>query len=208
MPDSFLAFWEKHGRFALFGVGIGLIILGLALLVFGFKKEPAEVEFFATPTERIATSGDSSVIMVDVAGAVTNPGVYRLETGSRMEQAIAAASGFSTEADRDWASRNLNLARKLSDGEKIFIPKEGEGLSLSSNEAGASGQVAGLKSLVSINSASSSELDSLPGIGPSFTQRIIDYRQKNNGFKSLEEIMAVPGIGKKIFDQIKERISL
>lgn len=204
---SFWSFWEKCGRFGAFGVGIGLIILGV---VFGILRpqDPSEVEFFATPMQEQAEMAE---IVVDVAGAVNKPGVYKFKIGSRLEEAISAAGGLSDKADKDWIDRNLNLARKLTDSEKIYIPEKGEVLGKDTSGSSLIFQKS-LKTLISdlvnINTASISELETLPGIGSNFAQRIIDYRTAHGGFKSIEEIQAVSGIGQKTFEKIKDKITI
>jgi len=185
------SFWQRSGRCGLIGLGVGLIIFGLAI----FLKEPpvADVEFFETQD---SVKGE---IVIDLAGAVVKPGVYRIKNGFRLDQAISLAGGFSSQADMDLVNSQLNLAREVNDGEKIYIPEK---------EAAVS-RIAGAKtSLININLASLSELDSLAGIGPSFAQKIIDYRQAHGGFKTIEEIMAVAGIGKKSFEKIKDQITI
>jgi len=144
-------------------------------------------------------------VMIDVRGAVKSPGVYELDGGSRLGEAVTAAGGYSDEADQGWVDLNLNMARELSDGEKIFIPKKNESSNVQRSKVQNN-----IKSgkYVNLNTASRSELETLPGIGPSFAQRIIDYRQTSGGFKSIEEIQAVSGIGEKTFQKIKGQISI
>lgn len=191
---SFWQFWERYGRFAALGIGIGLVILGVYISL-GQKKEP-EIEFFEIKEE------ESREIIVDLSGAVKKPGVYRLNSEERINKLIELGGGFSEKADLDWISRNLNLARKLNDGEKIYIPEKGE--------ASFQGEIIGAETsdLININSGTQKELEALPGIGPSFAQRIIEYRTSHGGFKSIEEIKAVPGIGEKTFEKIKDRIRI
>ena len=189
---DFWSFWAQSGRFFVLGLGLGLLILGF----FWLFQPPASPSVEFLPPEK-----DKAEIVVDVAGAVVQPGVYRLAAGARLGEAIKAAGGFAQEADLSWVEKNLNLARQLQDGEKIYLPRQGE--------KPASGSVLGqAKSKINLNLASKAELEKLPGIGPSFAQRIIDYRQSNGGFKTIEEIMAVPGIGQKTFEKIKDKITL
>jgi len=204
MPASFWEFWEKYGRFGFLGMGLGLVILGVIFSFAKRDKRASDVEFLSTPVQEEEKKKINAEIVVDVAGAVEKPGIYRLKSDARINEAIEIAAGFSSQADQEWISQNLNLARKLSDGQKIYIPKKGEG-----TPSDKSSEVAGVFSnLININLASQSELETLSGIGSSFAQRIIEYRQKNGGFKTIEEIMAVPGIGKKTFEKIKEKISV
>jgi len=202
MPASFWEFWEKYGRFGFLGMGLGLIILGVFFSFLKQGKRASDVEFLGLPVQEEEKKKINAEVVVDVAGAIEKPGIYRLKADARINEAIEAAGGFSSQADQEWISRNLNLATKLSDGQKIYIPKKGEAKKAGQEILGSSQQK------ININSASQSELETLSGIGPSFAQRIIEYRQKNGGFKTVEEIMAVPGIGKKTFEKIKEKITV
>lgn len=191
------------------------IILGIVLMIIGIginlkdnflTKEKTEI--ISNKNEGVGVTNDvqvNSKVTIDVAGEVINPGVYVLKNTDRVSDALVAAGGLGAKADRDWVDVNLNKAEKLYDGQKIYIPKIGKSsssLSSSSSILGAS------KSIIRINSASLEELDKLDGVGPSIAQRIIDYRTTNGGFKSVEEIKLVPGIGDKMFEKIKNEIQL
>jgi len=211
MAYQFWQFWKNQGRFILLGAGIGLLILGFFLLLTDSFKPAADVEFFSAE-ENLGSNSEKSpqIIMIDIGGAVNRPGVYQFDNNDiRLTQAIEAAGGISSQAAHSWMDKNLNLARKVADGEKIYIPYQQE-IDLGTNQAGPSGQIAGIEinRLVNINTAGVEELCTLSGIGPSFAQKIIDYRTQNNGFVSIEEIMAVDGIGEKTFEKIKDKISL
>ena len=163
-------------------------------------------------------------IKVDIAGAVVNPGVYELLENVRVEEALEAAGGFSNEADRDWVSKNLNLATKLSDGGKIYIPVVGEtaktpmsaDTSVPAMPPSSVGAVSGAKdssasdcSHVNINTASAAVLaDCLPGIGATKAQSIVKYREEHSGFKNIEEIKNVSGIAEGTFAKIKDQITV
>lgn len=133
-------------------------------------------------------------IVVDVVGAVVSPGVHELVEGARVHEAIAAASGFTPEADRS----RLNLAAVLSDGDQVWVPKEGEQqpalvsvVSQGNSASPASGRI----QIVNINTADASTLENLPGIGPSLAAAIVVYRQEHGHFTQPEGLLAVPGIG-------------
>lgn len=190
-------FWARSGRFFVLGLGIGLALLGLSLFWQETQKS-AEVEFLPPTTDQTKEE-----IVVDIAGAVVQPGVYRLQSGARVNDAVAAASGLAPSADLDLISRQFNLARPLTDGEKLYFPKKGEKV------GGGETQVLGVvEGKVSLSSATQAQLETLPGIGPGLAQQIINYRQTHGGFKTIEEIMAVPGIGPKTFEKIKSRLTL
>ena len=147
------------------------------------------------------TPGTSSnqVIYIDVAGKVKTPGVYQLPEGSRVIDAITIAGGVKLGV----STSHINLARKLVDGEQVLIMKE-KFISAPTS----SGRKSIFAGKVSLNSASKAQFDSLPGIGPVIAQRIIDYRNKNGPFQTLESIQSVSGIGESIFRQISSRLTL
>ncbi|MEN2983477.1 MAG: ComEA family DNA-binding protein [Dictyoglomaceae bacterium] len=137
-------------------------------------------------------------IIVHIAGAVANPGVYKLLEGSRVIDGIQAAGGALPSADLD----RLNLAEYLEDGSKILVPEKFISSTLSST---IKGNVFS-NNKININFASEKELENLPGIGPSLAKKIVEYREQNGPFKSLEDLERVRGIGKKKIEQIKDLI--
>lgn len=146
-------------------------------------------------------------LVVHVAGAVMRPGVYQLPCGSRVADALQAAGGSVGDADTD----AINLARLLTDGEQVYIPTAEEvakGLVSPPSPApttGSGGSAAG--TLVDVNRATAAELETLPGVGPSTAQKIIDDREKNGPFSSPEDLMRVPGIGPKKFESLKDLVT-
>jgi competence protein ComEA len=138
---------------------------------------------------------------VHVVGQVKTPGVYSLDVGSRLFDAIVAAGGFLPEAEQ----ASVNLARELTDGEQILVLKKGDAGDLSSS--GSAG-FAGSSTTVSINRATQAQLETLPGVGPALASRIIDWRSANGGFKKLQDLLNVGGIGDKLFSGLKKLISL
>ena len=152
-------------------------------------------------------------VVVYVCGAVVNPGVYELPEGSRIDDALAAAGGFSEDADRTY----VNLAARLSDGSKLQIPTisetSDEALTkeIESFDTGDNGYKSGASDgsgLININTASQTELATLPGIGEGIAGKIIKYRDENGSFKSIEDIMKVSGIKDKLFSKIKDQITV
>lgn len=151
-------------------------------------------------------SKEESIIMVHISGQIYKPGLVELESGKRLKDAVELAGGLKKDADLD----KINLAKKLSDEEKIYIPKIGEELS---EEI----QSIVMESTTSSNSKDSSKVDinncdkeallSLPGIGEVIAGRIIEYREINK-FKTIEDIKSVSGIGDKKFEGIKELITV
>ncbi|MTI95626.1 MAG: hypothetical protein FH749_09070 [Firmicutes bacterium] len=143
----------------------------------------------APPAE--STEADASVL-VHVAGAVNNPGVYELTYGARVQDALAAAGGIKSEGNAD----TLNLAAYVFDGQKIYVPALQRAEQTESQTNG----------LININVANLSELQTLPGIGPAIAERIITYREQTGGFSSPEDIMNVDRIGPKTFENIRSLI--
>lgn len=137
-------------------------------------------------------------IVVYICGAVTNPGVYTLKEGDRVVSAIESAGGLSQEAD----ALSVNQAKKLEDGEQIRI--------LTIEEAGQTGASAGVTGdgKVNINRAEAEALMTLPGIGEAKALAIIEYRETNGGFGSIEDIMKIAGIKEAVFSQIKDKIAV
>ncbi|WYP27905.1 helix-hairpin-helix domain-containing protein [Alkalihalobacillus sp. FSL W8-0930] len=149
-----------------------------------------------------------SSIMVDVKGAVIQPGIYELEPQSRVIDAINAAGGLSEDGD----ANQLNFAMILQDEMQIYAPAEGEEMSgmLSQNIGSASTQQDSQSAgpLVNINTALEAELETLNGVGPSKSASIIAYREENGPFTTIEDLMNVSGIGEKSFEKLKAEITV
>ncbi len=149
----------------------------------------------------------NTIIMVHISGQVYNPGLVELVLGDRVIDAVNLAGGLTRDADLD----RINLAQKVQDEEKIYIPKIGE-----ISEPIMEGNISNVLSKegttlnstkININLATSDELDKLPGIGPVIAQRIIDYRS-STPFKNIEDLKNVSGIGDKIYNGLKELITV
>ena len=185
-----------------------LFVIVLAGTIFWLRRpEPTPALTIITPTPR-ATATLASII-VDVRGAVAKPGVYTLPLGSRVQDALAQAGDVQSNAE----TRGLNLARKLNDGEQIYVPTVGEATLTppAPTKSAASGAPAATKApagKINVNTATIAELDTLPGIGPTIAQRIVDYRAQNGDFKKIEDLKQVRGIGDALFDQIKDLITV
>ena len=138
----------------------------------------------------------AKLLVVDVAGAVRHAGLYRLRSGSRIDDAIAAAGGPTAKAQLD----SVNLAAPIADGEQIVVPGRG-----AVGSVGASSPAAGSSpsAPLDLNSATLEQLESLPGIGPVTAQKILDYRQAHGAFHSVAELEGVPGIGPGRLSQLK-----
>src|ERR1041385_1277146 len=145
-----------------------------------------------------ATEAPHARVVVDVVGAVRRPGLYRLEQGSRIADAIARAGGATPKA----ILAQVNLAAPLADGEQIIVPKRGAPGAAVPGPASASG-VGAPNAPVQLSTATLEQLDSLPGIGPATAQKILDYRTKHGAFSSVDEVDAVSGIGPKRLDPLR-----
>ena len=153
-------------------------------------------------------------IAIHIIGEVKKEGIVYLEKGSRIVDAIKEAGGATKEADLS----QINLAYELQDGQKIYIPNKNEKISeyitrSSGNNViiegnNSSVQTEGKENKVNINTANLNELDSLPGIGPSLAKRIIEYREENGNFKSIEELQNVKGIGDAKYSDIKDNVTV
>jgi len=150
-------------------------------------------------------SVSSMSITVHVAGAVNNPGVYKLRSGARFNDGVIAAGGATDQADLN----SVNLAMLLNDGEQIYILKRNEKphtitaqRSPSSATGGSAGSGNSKVAIININTASLAELEQLPGVGPSTAKAIIDYREKNGAFVTVQDLINVRGIGPAKLDEI------
>ena len=151
--------------------------------------------------------------MVYVCGAVRTPGVVRLPAGARVTDALELAGGPTAKAEL----AAVNLAAQVTDGQQILVPERGAAVAAAPSSSGSSSSGAlGVApsggaapgALVNINTASLEELDALDGVGPSTAQKIIDYRTENGGFKTIDEIKEVPGIGDAKFAAMKDSITV
>lgn len=187
----------KNIFFITVGILIGLLAAGLILLITA-PTSNTPILILPTPTQ--------SSLVIHISGSVQNPGVYHLPPGSRLENAVTAAGGFTAIADQE----QINLAGLLMDGQKIHIPAKGENLPAAvptpTLETGQSSPT--IFSPIDINSATQQQLESLPGIGPTKAAEIISYRQKNGRFVTIEEILNVPGIGPVLFEKIRPYITV
>src|SRR4051794_35608344 len=142
--------------------------------------------------------------VVDVAGAVKRPGVYRLTTSDRVEDALREAGGATRHADLS----QINRAAKLEDGRQILVPtraKAGAAPAAATPPTGAAGGTAPAAP-IDLNTATLEQLDTLDGVGPSTAQKILDYREQHGGFKTVEELDQVSGIGEKRLENLREHV--
>jgi len=200
----------RSALYTLIGVMAGFALAGLLLFV---SRAPAGQPIVLQPAPTKAP------VAVHVIGAVPRPGLYEFAEGARVQDAIDAAGGLLTSANAD----AVNLAALLTDGQQLNIPyKAGQDSAEEDNTAivlpgseddeeddsSSNEQSSSNNQLININTASSAELQTLPGIGPALAHRIIDYREENGAFTTIEEIMDVSGIGPATFERIKDMITV
>ncbi len=183
------------------GVVLVLVLAGVAVLVSALASHgstatavPPAAQTRVVHSARPAAA-DSPTAFVHVVGQVTRPGLYELPAGSRLVDAIAAAGGFTASADQ----AELNLAQVIEDGQQIVVLAQGAPPASSTGLAGSNGTV-------DINTADATALETLDGIGPSLAQRILDYRTAHGGFRTVNDLQSVPGIGPKKFAAIKAKV--
>lgn len=175
------------------GVGAAIVLVVVAV---GITIVIGIVRSAGSPTEDVSVSVapvTEAALYVHVSGAVSHPGLYRLDPHSRVVDAVAAAGGFADEADSD----AVNLARDVTDGEQLHVPREGEAPDDASPEHDV---------LVDLNTADIAELDTLPRIGPALAERIVAWREQNGRFRSVDDLLAVPGIGEKMLANLRDLV--
>ena len=149
-----------------------------------------------------ATGTPGARLVVDVVGAVRRPGLYRLEQGARIADAVTRAGGATGKADL----AQVNLAAPIADGEQIVVPKRGAAGAAPAGSAGSPGAGGAPSAPVQLSTATLEQLDTLPGIGPVTAQKILDYRTKHGAFSSVDELDAVPGIGPARLEQLRDLV--
>ena len=199
---------------------IVLIIVGIYVYNIRFSEDinenTNENQLNTSFVENILEKDDKNKeIIVHITGAVKKNGIVKLKDGARIYDAIEMAGGSTDDADLS----KINLAYVLEDGQKVYIPKIGEINQENAEEEYITFEYGNNKNIiqdynkggnekVNINTANQTELETLPGIGPSTAQKIIDYRNENGLFKSIEDLKNVTGISEKLFEQIKEFITI
>lgn len=160
-----------------------------------------EVAATSSGAERSPTPDE--VVVVHVAGAVARPGVYRLAGKSRLADAIDAAGGLAADAEPD----GVNLAAPLTDGERVYLPRRGEvasgGIATAPAGSSATGTPAGP---LDLNTATAADLEELPGIGPATAAAIVEHRQQQGRFRSVDDLLEVRGIGEAKLAALRPRV--
>ncbi len=183
------------------GISLLAIASSIILLVKSIQTS-APIEFSDEKIASVSSVLGATSIKVDVEGAVIHPGLYSVPEGSRVEDALAAAGGLSKNVDDAAFAKSINRAMKLIDGGKLYIPELEGGSSLDSSSH--VGTLSNISNLVSINTGTESQLDSLPGVGPVTAQKIIT----NRPYQTLEELVSKKAVGAAVFEKIRDQISL
>ncbi|MEU4015556.1 ComEA family DNA-binding protein [Microbacterium sp. NPDC028030] len=175
-------------------VVLALVVLSAAV-GFGLLRGQAPPSDSLSLTDVTTTDAPSGELYVHVLGAVAQPGLYVLDLNARLVDALAAAGGTTDEADL----AAVNLARTLEDGEQIIVPTVG--VATDAPVADAPGD-----DRVDLNSADQEALETLPRIGPALAERIIAWREDNGRFRSVDDLLAVPGIGEKLLAGLRDAV--
>ena len=204
-----MEFLNKKQKIVLILIGI-IMLLFIGYYVLNKSENQKYIEFNDDEIIEFETKEeveDEDEIIVHIAGAVENEGIISIEENSRIADVIDKAGGVTEDADLS----KINLAYEVKDGQKIYIPNyEDEEEQYITEEAGDGVLPEETNTTnyekVNINTAKQTELETLSGIGPSTALKIIDYREKNGDFKTIEDIKNVPGIGESKYESIKEDI--
>jgi competence protein ComEA len=179
---------------------IALLAGGVVAAVWVLRTPPPSESLIpqaaAAAVSSIPSAPSEGTLMVQAAGAVLSPGVYRVPTDARVIDVIDAAGGLAPGADAD----RLALAAKVSDGERVYVPRVGE--ALPSAPTGAAEPAGPLD----LNTASESDLDALPGVGPATAKAIVTYRESHGPFTSVDQLLEVRGIGPAKLDQLADLV--
>lgn len=189
---------------------LGALVVSIVVSALGQRGATSivapESTSLRSPTPVASSSGGSDEVLVHVLGAVSVPGLVSLASGARVMDAIAAAGGLADDADLS----GVNLARPVSDGEQLSVPRVGE-VVLPPAAAGTAGAAAAARApsaTVNLNTATQADLETLPRIGPTLAARILDWRTTNGRFTAATELLAVTGIGQKLFDGLKDHVTI
>jgi competence protein ComEA len=184
-----------------------LVLLALRLLHNDSAEAPVALERSAPPDARGtgARRTNAKLLVVDVAGEVRRPGVYRVPPGSRVDAAVQHAGGLTSHGE----ATAVNLAMPLHDGQQVVVPRRGSAPAAGPQPAGGAGAVPAAGSPtqpISLSTATVAQLDTLDGIGPTLAGRIVQYREAHGGFRSIQELRQVDGIGDKRYAALSKAV--
>lgn len=179
---------------------IALVITGAGLYSWWQKNTIVTAGQFSSQAagqNALAAAGKADTVIVYISGGINKPGMYELNKGLRVLDAVNLAGGLTPDAD----ANRINMAEVVKDGSHVAVP-----IAAAGSKAGDGTGTRQEK--ISINTADKNELDKLPGIGPAMAERILEYRQAKGAFKNLEELKNIPGIGEAKFNKLVNKISL
>jgi competence protein ComEA len=183
------------------GAAVALIVVIVMLVVVGGRgaSGAASVPSFsaALPLPSATTTTSPAECWVDVTGAVIRPGVYRLPVGARVTDAVSMAGGPTTDGQLE----NINLAARLTDGQRVYVPRRGEPAPAPASDGPASPPAP-----VDLNTATLEQLDTLPGVGPATARAIVEWRQQHGRFRSADDLMHIRGLGRTRVDALRSRV--
>lgn len=208
-------------------ITISLIAVGAAIFYYMNQEEPLDIQQLPSVDEEnvdhtiLADSNliegnvknqneqpiEVETIKVDIKGAINSPGVYTVRVGERVIDIIDRAGGLMNDAD----AAKVNLSQKVADEMVIYIPKLGEEnipVDMIGTTSSSTSSSAAIDGKVNINSADIAALDTLPGIGPSKAEAIIEYRDTNGPFQAVEDLLNISGIGEKTFEKLKDKVTV
>jgi competence protein ComEA len=187
-------------------MGLGLVVLVVAVITSGQQDQPVPANS-ANPVPVWSSAPKATLakqVLVHIVGQVVHPGVYQLKSDARVMDAVFAAGGFTPKADQ----ASVNLARPLEDGEQVLVLALGASSGGSQySSTGSLGNAGGGSAKINVNRASATELDALPGIGPTLAGRIVDYRSANGPFVSVNDLGKVSGIGPRLLANISSLVT-
>lgn len=222
MRNKIEVLFKTKKETVLFGFLVVLIMILTSMLLFLFTtknlagKEETDIEQYLetntseTNNNTAQTVSESEIDKVDekkyvdIKGAVHHPGVYQIDGEMRLMDVIEAAGGFLVSADQT----NINLALKLTDQMVIYVPQKGEEIDTAAFNTAIDEKSKDEEIRVNVNTADLTELQVLSGIGAKKAQEIINYREENGSFQTIEEITKVSGIGEKTFELLKNAITV
>jgi competence protein ComEA len=188
---------QRHELVAYAALAVVVVLLGARYL--RSAAPPAPV---ASPPHAVSVSSSGRSAVVDVAGAVRRPGVYGLEAGARVLDAVRRAGG----AKRGANLAAINLAARLADGQQIVVPSAAPAAAPAADLAGGAAAASAPAVPISLGSATLDQLETLDGVGPATAQKIVAYRTQHGGFRSIDDLANVPGIGPKKLAAIRPHV--
>ena len=212
MTDGIKRFFKENiyiiiGAICFMAIGIiYLVQVNNPKTVIKANTENNMVTIYSSEAEKeTAVENENKIIKAYIAGAVRNPGVYEIAEGARVDDLLELAGGHTEEADL----LRVNLAAYVNDAQRVIIPSVNNEMDYVFEDGEAeTGERDKPGSLININTAAADQLTTLPNIGPSRARSIIEYRESNGGFKAIDDIKKISGIGDAIFNSIKDRITV